>query len=52
MERLVPYSQSGILAKIRSSGELVDEDYRPDGIYIRAYVPRALYHMAAFGEEG
>jgi GTP-binding protein HflX len=51
MERLVPYSQSGILAKIRSSGELVDEDYRPDGIYIRAYVPRALYHMAAFGEE-
>jgi GTP-binding protein HflX len=50
MERLMPYSQAGILAKIRASGELLSEDYRADGIFIRAYVPKALYALAAFGE--
>jgi GTP-binding protein HflX len=49
MERLLPYSESGILAKIRTAGELVSEDYRPEGIFIKAYVPRALYPLAAFG---
>jgi GTP-binding protein HflX len=50
MERLLPYTQSAILAKIRTAGELVSEDYRADGIYIQAYVPKALYALAAFGE--
>ena len=50
MERLVPYTESGILATIRASGELVSEDYRAEGIFIQAYVPRALYPLAAFGE--
>ena len=49
MERLLPYAESGILAKIRASGELVTEEYREDGIFIQAYVPRALYPLAAFG---
>ena len=51
MERLVPYTETAILAKIRSAGELVSEDYRADGIYIQAYVPRKLYPLAAFGEK-
>lgn len=51
MERLIPYTESGILARIRTAGELVTEDYRADGIFIQAYVPRALYPLAAFGEE-
>ena len=50
MERLVPYTETAILAKIRSAGELVSEDYRSEGVYIQAYVPRALYTLAAFGE--
>lgn len=50
MERLVPYTETAILAKIRSAGELVSEDYCPEGVYIQAYVPRALYTLAAFGE--
>ncbi len=50
MERLVPYTETAILAKIRSAGELVSEDYRPEGVYIQAYVPRALYTLVAFGE--
>ncbi len=51
MERLIPYTETAILAKIRSAGELVSEDYRADGIYIQAYVPRKLYPLAAFGEK-
>ena len=51
MERLIPYTETSILAKIRSAGELVSEDYRSDGIYIQAYVPRELYPLAAFGEK-
>ena len=50
MERLIPYAETGILAKIRAAGELVTEDYRADGIFIQAYVPRALYPLAAFGQ--
>ncbi|MBO5246649.1 MAG: GTPase HflX [Eubacterium sp.] len=51
MERLVPYTQAAILAKIRTAGELVSEEYREDGIFIQAYVPKSLYPLAAFGEE-
>ncbi len=51
MERLVPYTQTAILARIRTAGELVSEDYRADGVYIQAYVPRELYTLAAFGED-
>lgn len=51
LERLIPYTESSILAKIRTGGELVTEDYRADGIFVQAYVPRALYHLAAFGKE-
>lgn len=49
MERLIPYAETAILAKIRTAGELVTEDYRADGIFVQAYVPRALYPLAAFG---
>lgn len=52
MERLIPYTETAILAKIRVAGELVTEDYRADGIFVQAYVPRALYPLAAFGTEG
>lgn len=48
MERLLPYNQAGILAKIRTAGELVTEEYRADGIFIQAYVPRALYTQVGF----
>lgn len=50
MERLIPYTETAILAKLRTAGELVTEDYRADGIFVQAYVPKALYPLAAFGE--
>lgn len=41
--RTVAYADAGILQQIRSKGELLQEEYRPEGIYIRAYVPMELY---------
>lgn len=43
VERTVPYGEAGIIQQIRKSGELLEEDYRPEGIYIKAYVPMSLY---------
>lgn len=43
VERTVPYGEAGIIQQIRKSGELLEEDYRTDGIYIKAYVPMSLY---------
>ncbi|MBP3489891.1 MAG: GTPase HflX [Roseburia sp.] len=43
VERTVAYADAGILQQIRSRGELLEEEYRPEGIYIRAYVPMELY---------
>ncbi len=43
VERLLPYSQSAMLAQIRQRGRLESEEYEQDGIRIRAYVPRDVY---------
>lgn len=36
------YGQAGEIQKIRKYGELLKEDYRPEGIYVEAYVPKEL----------
>jgi GTP-binding protein HflX len=41
IERVLPYAEAGKLNKIRENGVLLEEDYREDGIYVRAYVDRA-----------
>ncbi len=43
VERVISYDKAGIIQQIRKSGELLEEDYRPEGIYIRAYVPMEVY---------
>lgn len=43
VERTVPYGEAGIIQQIRKNGELLEEDYRTEGIYIKAYVPMSLY---------
>ncbi|MCR5293723.1 MAG: GTPase HflX [Lachnospiraceae bacterium] len=43
IEREIPYSKAGFLARIRTEGKLFDEEYLPRGIRIRARVPRSLY---------
>ncbi len=43
IERVIPYNEAGVIAKIRSSGKLVSEEYGPEGIEVKAYVPQELY---------
>lgn len=43
VERTVPYANAGVIQFVRKSGELLEEEYREDGIYIRAYVPMEIY---------
>lgn len=38
VEKLISYNDAGIINKIRRSGTLLSEEYREDGIYIKAYV--------------
>lgn len=38
IEELVPYTEAGRIAKIRENGELLSEEYREDGIFIKAYI--------------
>ena len=43
VERVVPYAQAGIIQLVREKGELVLEEYVPEGIAIKAYVPMEVY---------
>ena len=43
IERVIPYAQAGVLQLVRNQGELVSEEYVPEGISIRAYVPMEVY---------
>lgn len=38
IEELIPYTEAGRIARIREQGELISEEYREDGIFIKAYV--------------
>ena len=40
MEKVYPYAQAGDIARIRKYGQVVEEEYREDGIYIKAFLPR------------
>lgn len=43
IERVIPYAQAGIIQLVREKGELVSEEYVPEGIAIKAYVPKEVY---------
>ena len=43
IERVIPYEQAGIIQLVREKGELVSEEYVPEGIAIKAYVPMEVY---------
>ncbi len=36
---VLPFERMGELARIREKGELLEEEYLPEGVWIRAYVP-------------
>ena len=43
IERLYPYEKAGVIQLIRQKGELLEEEYLPEGIAVKAYVPREIY---------
>lgn len=43
VERIIAYDKAGVIQLVRKAGELLEEDYRPEGIYIKAYVPMDVY---------
>lgn len=43
VECLIPYDSAGLLQQIRVGGELLKEEYLPEGTAIEAYVPREIY---------
>ena len=43
LERLYSYQDAGKIQTIRKYGQLLEEEYQQDGIFIRAYVPKDVY---------
>ncbi|HIX64354.1 MAG TPA: GTPase HflX [Candidatus Mediterraneibacter colneyensis] len=43
IERLYDFPEAGKIQVIRSRGQLLSEEYVPDGIRVKAYVPREIY---------
>lgn len=43
IERVYSYQEAGRIQLIRKYGRLLEEDYREEGIYVKAYVPMEIY---------
>lgn len=42
VERVFSYQEAGKIQIIRKYGQLMEEEYRPDGIYVKAYLPKDI----------
>lgn len=42
VEKVYPYAQAGDIARIRRYAQILEEEYREDGIYVRYYASRNL----------
>ncbi len=45
IERLYDFAEAGNIQLIRSRGQLISEEYVPDGIEVKAYVPMEIYPL-------
>ena len=43
VDTVLSYSDMNLLAKIKKTGEIEYEEYVPEGVHIKAFVPRELY---------
>jgi GTP-binding protein HflX len=43
IEKTFSYQDAGKIQIIRKHGQLLYEEYRQDGIYVKAYVPKDIY---------
>lgn len=44
IERLYPYEQAGKISVIRKHGQVLQEEYLPEGISVKAYITMENYH--------
>ena len=42
IDKIIPYSEAALVAKIRTAGQLISEEYEENGIHVRAYVPASM----------
>lgn len=42
LEKLYSYNEAGKIQIIRSFGQLLKEEYREEGIYVEAYIPKEI----------
>lgn len=45
IEKIFSYEEAGKIQDIRKNGELLEEEYREDGIFVKAYIPRSMYNI-------
>lgn len=45
VEKVFSYQNAGEIQTIRKYGQLLVEEYREDGIFVKAYVPKDVYHQ-------
>ena len=43
VEKVFPYAEAGKIQLIRKYGQLLEEEYQGEGIYVKAYVPKEIY---------
>lgn len=43
LEKVFSYDMAGQIQQVRKYGELLEEEYRENGIYIKAFVPEEIY---------
>ena len=48
IERVFDYRRAGDIAIIRKYGQLLEEEYRAEGIFVKAYVPKDVYAQLEF----
>ena len=46
-ELLLPFEQAGLAARIRREGEILEEEYVPEGLRLRASIPPELLSLIA-----
>lgn len=48
LERIFPYEKAGLIQIVRAKGQLLEEEYRGDGIYVKAFIPAEIYGKVAY----
>lgn len=43
VEKVFSYQEAGKIQTVRKYGQLLEEEYRQEGIYVKAYVPKDVY---------